>query len=89
MAITEDALRTDFLDFCFEHMMDVEEYPGIPSVQISAEFTESVDNNNSKESGRKGVSSLIFLCNWSQNRAEYPRNLAVSATIRTFAVVND
>ena len=28
----EEDLRTDFLDFCFEHMMDVEEFPGIQSV---------------------------------------------------------
>lgn len=28
----EDDLRTDFLDFCLEHMADVEEYPGIQSL---------------------------------------------------------
>jgi len=28
----EEDLRTDFLDFCFEHMIDVEEFPGIQSV---------------------------------------------------------
>ena len=32
LQIAEEDLRTDFLDFCFEHMMDVEEYPGIQSV---------------------------------------------------------
>ena len=32
LEMSEDDLRTDFLDFCFEHMMDVEEYPGIQSV---------------------------------------------------------
>ncbi len=26
--IAEDDLRTDFLNFCFEHMIDVEEFPG-------------------------------------------------------------
>ena len=30
--MSEDDLRTDFLDFCFEHMIDVEEFPGIQSV---------------------------------------------------------
>ena len=34
----EDDLRTDFLDFCFEHMMDVEEYPGIQSVCMKLAF---------------------------------------------------
>ena len=32
LELYEDDLRTDFLDFCFEHMIDVEEYPGIQSV---------------------------------------------------------
>ena len=32
LEMSEDDLRTDFLDFCFEHMMDVEEFPGIQSV---------------------------------------------------------
>ncbi len=34
----EDDLRTDFLDFCFEHMMDVEEFPGIQSVCMKLAF---------------------------------------------------
>ena len=34
----KDDLRTDFLDFCFEHMMDVEEYPGIQSVCMKLAF---------------------------------------------------
>ena len=38
LQITEDNLRTDFLDFCFEHMMDVEEYPGIQSVCMKLAF---------------------------------------------------
>jgi len=32
LEMNEDDLRTDFLDFCFEHMMDVDEFPGIQSV---------------------------------------------------------
>lgn len=28
----EEDLRTDFLDFCLEHMVDVNEYPGIQSL---------------------------------------------------------
>ena len=32
LEMSEDDLRTDFLDFCFEHMMNVEEFPGIQSV---------------------------------------------------------
>ena len=34
----EDDLRTDFLDYCFEHMIDVEEYPGIQSVCMKLAF---------------------------------------------------
>lgn len=36
--MTEDDLRTDFLDFCFEHMMNVEEFPGIQSVCMKLAF---------------------------------------------------
>ena len=32
LELNEEDLRTDFLDFCFEHMIDVEELPGIQSV---------------------------------------------------------
>ena len=28
----EDDLRTDFIDFCFEHMVNIEEYPGIQTL---------------------------------------------------------
>lgn len=28
----EDDLRTDFLNFCFEHMVSIEEYPGIQTL---------------------------------------------------------
>ena len=38
LEMSEDNLRTDFLDFCFEHMMDVEEYPGIQSVCMKLAF---------------------------------------------------
>ena len=38
LEIVEDDLRTDFLDFCFEHMMDVEEFPGIQSVCMRLAF---------------------------------------------------
>lgn len=32
LEIGEDDVRTDFLDFCLEHMVDVAEYPGIQSL---------------------------------------------------------
>ena len=38
LQFAEDDLRTDFLDFCFEHMIDVEEYPGIQSVCMKLAF---------------------------------------------------
>ena len=38
LKMSEDDLRTDFLDFCFDHMMDVEEYPGIQSVCMKLAF---------------------------------------------------
>ena len=38
LQMSEDDLRTDFLDFCFDHMMDVEEYPGIQSVCMKLAF---------------------------------------------------
>ena len=38
LELYEEDLRTDFLDFCFEHMMDVEEYPGIQSVCMKLAF---------------------------------------------------
>ena len=30
--IGEDDLRTDFLDFCFEHMVSIDEFPGIQTL---------------------------------------------------------
>ena len=38
LELKEEDLRTDFLDFCFEHMMNVEEYPGIQSVCMKLAF---------------------------------------------------
>ena len=38
LELKEEYLRTDFLDFCFDHMMDVEEYPGIQSVCMKLAF---------------------------------------------------
>jgi len=32
LEMSEEDLRTDFLDFCFEHMADVSEFPGIQSI---------------------------------------------------------
>ena len=38
LEMKEEDLRTDFLDFCFNHMMDIEEYPGIQSVCMKLAF---------------------------------------------------
>ena len=38
LEMSEDDLRTDFLDFCFEHMIDVEEFPGVQSVCMKLAF---------------------------------------------------
>ena len=38
LELNEEDLRTDFLDFCFEHMTDVEEFPGIQSVCMKLAF---------------------------------------------------
>ena len=32
LKIDEDGLRTDFLDFCLEHMVSIEEFPGIQTL---------------------------------------------------------
>jgi len=32
LKMNEDDLRTDFLDFCFEHMVSIEEFPGIQTL---------------------------------------------------------
>ena len=38
LEMKEEDLRTDFLDFCFNHMIDVEEFPGIQSVCMKLAF---------------------------------------------------
>ncbi|MBQ8486985.1 MAG: hypothetical protein IJ533_04990 [Prevotella sp.] len=38
LQMNEEDLRTDFLDFCFEHSLDVEEFPGIQSVCMKLAF---------------------------------------------------
>ena len=38
LELNEEDLRTDFLDFCFNHMMDIEEFPGIQSVGMKLAF---------------------------------------------------
>ena len=38
LKMNEEDLRTDFLDFCFEHMMDVEEFPGVQSICMKLAF---------------------------------------------------
>lgn len=32
LEMKEDDMRTDFLDFCFEHMVDINEFPGIQTL---------------------------------------------------------
>ena len=38
LKMSEEDLRTDFLDFCFERMMDVEEFPGVQSISMKLAF---------------------------------------------------
>ncbi|MBR5656519.1 MAG: hypothetical protein IKW98_07545 [Prevotella sp.] len=38
LKMDEEDLRTDFLDFCFEHMSDIEEFPGIQSISMKLAF---------------------------------------------------
>ena len=38
LEMSEEDLRTDFLDFCFEHMIDVGEFSGIQSVCMKLAF---------------------------------------------------
>ena len=38
LEMKEDALRTDFLDFCLEHMADVNELPGIQSISMKLAY---------------------------------------------------
>lgn len=41
LEMEEDDLRTDFYDFCFEHMVDVNEYPGIQSLCMKLAYRMS------------------------------------------------
>lgn len=41
LQMQEDDLRTDFLDFCLEHMADVNEYPGIQSLCMKLAYRMS------------------------------------------------
>ena len=41
LQMQEDDLRTDFLDFCLEHMMDINEYPGIQSLCMKIAYRMS------------------------------------------------
>ena len=34
----EDDLRTDFLDFCLDHMQNPDEYPGIQSLSLKLAY---------------------------------------------------
>ena len=38
LKMEEDDLRTDFLDFCLEHMADVDELPGIQSLSMKLAY---------------------------------------------------
>lgn len=38
LKMEEEDLRTDFLDFCLEHMSSIEEYPGIQSLCMKLAF---------------------------------------------------
>ena len=38
LTMNEDDLRTDFLDFCLEHMTDMAEFPGIQAVCMKLAF---------------------------------------------------
>lgn len=38
LKLNEDDLRTDFLDFCLEHMVSIKEFPGIQSVCMKLAF---------------------------------------------------
>lgn len=38
LKMEEDDLRTDFLDFCLEHMADADELPGIQSISMKLAF---------------------------------------------------
>lgn len=41
LKMSEDDLRTDFLDFCLEHMIALDEYPGIQSLCMKLAYRMS------------------------------------------------
>lgn len=41
LKMDEDDLHTDFLDFCFEHMVDIEEFPGIQTLCMKLAYRMS------------------------------------------------
>lgn len=41
LKMEEDDLRTDFLDFCFEHMVDIEEFPGVQTLCMKLAYRMS------------------------------------------------
>lgn len=41
LQMQEEDLRTDFLDFCLEHMVDINEYPGIQSLCMKLAYRMS------------------------------------------------
>lgn len=42
LTIDKEEMRTDFLDFCMEHMIDAAEYPGIQSLCMKLAFRMAV-----------------------------------------------
>ena len=54
LEMNEDDLRTDFLDFCFEHMVSIEEFPGIQTLcmklayRMCTFYPELMDEKDSK-----------------------------------------
>lgn len=42
LKMQEDDLRTDFLDFCLEHMQNPDEYPGIQSLSLKLAYKMSL-----------------------------------------------
>ncbi len=41
LKMSENDLRTDFLDFCFEHMVSIEEFPGIQTLCMKIAYSMS------------------------------------------------
>ena len=42
LKMDEDDLRTDFLDFCFEHMVSIEEFSGIQTLCMKLELMDEL-----------------------------------------------